>query len=210
MPLPIDERRRVEQIASQRAYEALRHSGLVSHVQDIAPDASQGIRPAAKKFSETVVLLEHAEDWGKPCYCSRQEAEQAVLFYQLSLLHVTGPGGTTLGYPSWLYFGKRKGHYGAAIDESAVQSKFLRTEDAQRYCLYLFFHELGHMLLHRNDLEARKVKHDMAWDRGGTATVKMELEADAAARRFGYECGGIVFPDEFYFREPESSPGPAA
>jgi len=58
-------------------------------------------------------------------------------------------------------------------------------------------------LLHRNDLRERKVNHDPKWAQGGQASKRMELEADVAAKCFAHKCGGIVFPEEFYFKEQE-------
>jgi hypothetical protein len=126
------------------------------------------------------------------------------LFYVLSLKHVLAGINNLFGYPSWLYFGKIGGQYGVVIDEAAARSKFLREEDVQRFRLYLYFHELGHMVLHRNDLWNRKTQHDPTWYQGGKSNSQMELEADVAARMFGYGCGRIIFPEEYFFKEPTS------
>ncbi len=78
--------------------------------------------------------------------------------------------------------------------------RFLRLEQAQIFRFYLFLHELGHMLLHRNDLWSRKIDTDPTWFRGGQATVNMELEADVAAKIFARRFD-FTIPADYFFKE---------
>lgn len=201
MPIPDDKRRQIKEVIGGRTHAALVHSGLIGREYRLHPTSDQGIVEEVKTFANHVVLIEHAGEWDKEPFYPRELAERMPLFLHLPLKDLGGHDSLPSNFPSWLYFGKRRGEYGAVMAVQTIEARFIRRIEAQQYKFYLFLHELNHLILHRDFLWAHKGQTQWGWTPGGVAETWMEEEADFGVfcmlRRFGF-----TVPPSFYFADP--------
>jgi hypothetical protein len=132
------------------------------------------IGAALGDFANHAILVEHTADWGTAGYIPKRDAEAKALLLTYPLTHKAG--GAVLqslaGFLSWLYLVK-PGHYGIAFDEGQIERQLEKCSglDKARVHARLFFHELGHIVLHRSEL-LREDGHYFL-----PASPKMEEEA---------------------------------
>lgn len=158
---------------------------------DLLPKAGQGIHAKLKDFADTVVLIEQSKKWGTPDYLDRYTACTLPLFQPLDVSQVYGQGEDLGGYGSWLYQAKFRGTFYVVFDgvEIARLCRRLR-KNADEVQVKLYLHELGHFVLHREELFAGK----------GTMQEAMNAEAEMEVESwlFAYVVMGLCVGDYAY------------
>jgi hypothetical protein len=127
-------------------------------LQPRSPSASSAfVNNDARDFADHVVLSEYRAQWGTQGLPSLREAELLPLFQQFKM----NSRDEMLGFPSWLYLvahldskKKRTGcpMFAAVFDITFIDAKRVNSQSPETVVNRLFFHELGHFVLHRDDL----------------------------------------------------------
>jgi hypothetical protein len=142
--------------------------------QDLLPREGERIHLELKEFANSVVYLEHANDWGNGSFIKAEVAkDQVPLFVAADVGSLQLSGYHLQGYGSWLYR-NFAGSYAAVFDERliAVMAPAVRAKEMELKTK-LFLHELGHFVLHRNDLFNGHKSTGLA----ASAIAEMEAEA---------------------------------
>jgi hypothetical protein len=142
--------------------------------QDLLPREGERIHLELKQFANSVVYLEHANDWGKGSFIKAEVAKDRVpLFVAVDVGSLQISGYHLQGYGSWLYR-SFAGSYAAVFDERliAVMAPTVKAKEMELKTK-LFLHELGHFVLHRDKLFNGQRSAGLA----ATAVAEMEAEA---------------------------------
>jgi hypothetical protein len=165
--------------------------------KSLKPTSEEGVNASVKSFGNGFVLLAHIREWGEHSFVNQRDAEKAVLFYLLRLKQIDPANLRPNGSCSWLYFGRRRGIYGAAIEEDTVGTFFLNQTELQQYRFFLYAHELGHFMLHRSSLIPQENDQGFCgWVRAKPAEDYMEEEANIVASAF-FKLVGLTLPSQW-------------
>ena len=110
---------------------------------------------SVRDFADSVVLKELKDEWGKNGFPSLRTAQYLPLFQVLS----AKTRHELIGFPSWLYMVAHVAPNGSAVgcpmfaavfDEDFILLETRRTRQNPEIArVRLFYHELGHFVLHR-------------------------------------------------------------
>ncbi|MCX6900871.1 MAG: hypothetical protein NT105_19530 [Verrucomicrobia bacterium] len=123
----------------------------------------------------------HPSDWDTPGFLKLAEARTMPLLNPMPVREVQPKPAA--GYPSWLYFDRRVCGYYAAVMDYPVLDERAKTEghDPDLLRIGFYFHELGHLILHRKDLITKSTGGPYQWIMAKRADGNMEDEAWYAA-----------------------------
>lgn len=146
---------RAKEIAAKAAefVQLFIHSG--KSIQLLQPRKGGGIHPELRDFADNCVISLHGSDWGTPSYLPRGVVETLSLFQVCDIRALPDPTLRSMkGHASWLYV-VFPGVYATIFDEDKIRvicTGVGSSRNLDDVLVELYLHELGHLVLHRDDL----------------------------------------------------------
>lgn len=175
--IPEDRARTILEIAYDQIRSFVKDSSIQPGrlVELATPNtAGQDVRVSneATNFANHVVLTQLTHSWGTPGFPTLERARVMPLFRAVPLIlsqsQVTTPQSQQIvshavvselfGFPTWLYMTRRDGkqtggpQYAAVYDQAFLKTSRHASQNPDIVINRLFFHELGHFVLHRQEL----------------------------------------------------------